>query len=248
MSALMQLVFALAALSAPAQQTEPPPAPRIDRPRPIHRAPRDDSFFNTGPVIYKGVELHGGWLEGRGLDLNIPDTLTAESQGALQPFVVRLQWNEMDIEATEAGATIDLNFFRISVDGLKGRWQGEGLLLVNDGVNPSTASPITMHGDFWGARVGLYWPALRYRQGPFEACVGPEFTVAWFYEGLHGVPQSPLTLHAKQDEMVGSLGPKVSVRLLLEGFDLSLDAELPYLSGGVRGWSRQANAGIGVRF
>ena len=242
------LTLILAALAALSQQTEPPPPPRIDRPRPIHRPPRDDSFFNTGPVIYKGVELHGGWMEGRGLELNIHDTVTAVSQGMLPPYTVTLQWDEMDIEATQAGATIDLNLFRITVDGMKGRWQGDGLLVVNDGINPATASPITMHGDFWGARAALFWPALRYRQGPFEACLGPEFGVSWFYEGLHGVSRSPLALRDKQDEMVGSLGPKFSIRLFLEGFDLSVDAELPYLSGGVRGWSRQANVGIGVRF
>jgi hypothetical protein len=245
MSGLTHLLLALATL---AQQTEPPPQPRIDRPRPMHHEAREDSFFNLGPVLWKGVELHGGWMEGRGLEVNLHDRVVAESQGFLPPYTVTLKYEEMDIEATEAGFTIDANLFRVSVDGLKGRWQGDGLLLVNNGVNPTTTTPVALHGDFWGARAGIYWPALRLRQGPFEACLGPEFTVAWFYEGLHGVPLSPLGIKDKNDEFIGGLGPKLSVRYLFSGVDLSVDAEMPYLFGPLRGWSRQATAGIGIRF
>ncbi|HXX95153.1 MAG TPA: hypothetical protein VEN81_16135 [Planctomycetota bacterium] len=242
---MTHLVLALAAFL---QQTEPPPEPRIDRPRPFHNPPRDDSFFNLGPVMWEGIEFHGGWLEGRGLEVNLPDRVVAESQGFLPPYVVTLRYTDMDIEANQAGFTIDANLFRVSFDAMKGRWQGIGLLGINDGVHPATQSLIPMHGDFWGAKGELFWPTLRLRRGPFEACLGPEFSVAWYYEGLHHVPQSPLPIKDKSDEMVGGLGPKLSVRVIWNGFDLSVEGELPYLFGPVQGWSRQATAGLGIRF
>jgi hypothetical protein len=237
-----------AASAAWGQQPEQTPPPRYERLRPVHRPPRDDTFFNMGPLMFKGVEVHGGWIGGRDLEMDGIEAQAARSQGFNPPFVVTLQYEDISFEAEEAGATFDFNLFRFSFDGMKGRWQGEGRLLVNDGFNPTTTTPVDLHGDFWGAKAAAFWPAFRLRQGALEACLGPELSVAWYYEGLHGVNQSPLPLKDKQDEMIGGLGMKLSVRLLLGGMDLSLDGQIPYLFGAIRGWGREATAGVGLRF
>jgi hypothetical protein len=246
---LTVLLSSLAAASAvQTQQAEQQPPPRYERLRPVHRAPRDDTFFNTGPLMFKGVDVHAGWIEGSNLDMNVPDAVESRSQGLNPPFVVSLQYDEMDFEAEEVGATIDMNLFRFSVDGMKGRWHGEGRLFVNDAFNPPMSTPVDLHGDFWGAKGAVYWPAFRLRQGSLEVCLGPEFSVSWYYEGLHGLNQSPLPFKAREDEMVGGFGPKLSVRVLTGGIDFSLDGEIPYLFGAIKGWGREATAGIGVRF
>jgi len=253
MPALKPLISLLALLSAPAsawaQQTDPPPAPRYDRPRPTHRPPRDDGFFNTGPVLFKGIELQGGWLGGRGLEFNVPDGLVAESNGGVSIKTVRLQYDDhFDFESIKAGFTLDLNLFRLSLEGMKGRWQGEGTLTVDDGLSTLSTSGLALHGDFWGFKGGVYWPAFRYRTGPFEACLGPEFSVGWYYQGLESVGESPIRLTDKQDEMVGSISARLSLRFLLDGWDISLDAQMPYLFGAIQGWATEASLGIGLRF
>lgn len=246
MPALNPLMLLLALAS---QQTEPPPAPRYDRPRAVHRAAREDSFLNTGPFVYKALELQGGWLGGSGVEFNVRDALLVETIGGVQPLIVTMKYDDrMDFESVKAGVELDANLFRFSLAGMKGRWQGSGTVTVDDGFSKTSSGPYDLHGDYWGFKGGIYWPALRVRSGIFEACLGPEFAVAWYYEGLHGVAGSPYQIHDKQDEFVGSLAPRLSIRLLLGGVDVSVDGQLPYLFGAVQGWATEWSAGIGLRF
>lgn len=254
MPALKPLLSIFALLSAASsalaqQQTDPPPPLRYDRPRAIHRAPREDSLFNTGPVMLKGIEIQGGWLGGRGLEYNVPDALAAGSSGGVTVQTVRLVYDDkMDFESIVGGFTLDLNLFRLSLEGMHGRWQGSGTLSVSDGVTTTTTEGVGLHGDFWGTKGGFYWPALRYRSGVFEASLGPQFDVAWYYQGLHGVDGSPLRITDKQDELLASIAPHLSIRFLFSGANISLDAQLPYVVGAVEGWTTELSLGIGLRF
>ena len=121
-------------------------------------------------------------------------------------------------------------------------------MIINDGVNPPTSTGVSLHGDFWAARGSAYWPALRLREDTSELTIGPEFSVGWFYEGLHGLNESPLPIKDKQDELVGGIGPRISYRLLLRDIDLSVDGHVPYLFGAIRGLTWEVTAGVGIRF
>lgn len=245
MPALIALALVFAAL---VQQAEPPARPLPERLRPVRRPPRDDTFFNTGPLLYKGVELHAGWMQASGLEMDVPDGIETRSQGFGNPFVVTLEYDQMDVEAVEVGATFDLGLFRFTLDGFKGRWEGTATLTADDGVNPPTSTPESLDGVFYGVRGGMYWPAMRLRLGGFEAALGPDFTVAWYHQNLDSVPGSPLPLSDKVSEIVGGLGPRLSIRFLSERFDFTLEAEVPYLFGAARGWGTDYSAGFGLRF
>lgn len=247
MPGLMHLAILLAALLPQAEPT-PPQQPPIERLRPVRRIPRDDGFFNTGPLIWKGVELHAGWMGAGRLEMDVPDAIASQSQGFLNPFVVRFEYEELDVQALEAGATFDFGLFRFSFDGFLGDFDGTGTLVVDDGVNPLTRTPVSIEGDFYGAKGGVYWPAFRLRSGPFEAALGPDLTVAWYGETVDSVPGSPLPLGDRVSQIVGGLGPRLSIRYLAPGFDVTVEAEMPFLFGAAQGWGMEFSAGVGLRF
>ena len=71
--------------------------------------------------------------------------------------------------------------------------------------------------------------------------------------GLHlSEPESPseAPIEVKDDisELIGTIGPRLTVRLQLNGFYLSAEAEVAYLFSSTRGLMEEVSLGGGVRF
>ena len=197
--------------------------------------------------FWKGVTLRGSLLSGEA-DLDVPDGLDTESRGFSPPLVVRLQYDEKEISAFGAGVKLDFNTFQLSFDYYEGDWDGEGVLRVEDGVDPAVVTPVSLDGDFTGLKFAVYWPGARYRGRDFEMTLGIEGGAGWHHQELDPVPQSPLPLDDEVDELVGTIGPRLAVRVYAGQMEFSAEAAVLYLFGSSRGLSDEISLGIGIRF
>jgi hypothetical protein len=253
--ALFALFFTLLPALAWAQ-TQPPPDTKAARER--HRiqekeppppegpwGPEEVGFTWHAPV-WRGVVGTVGTYGGSSLTMNVPRGLAAQSDGVNPPIFEKVEYHDEHFRSTSGGLTADFDMFRLSLTGFDGTFKAHGVFSRDNGI-VTNSFPLDLHGSVYGFRVGGYWPAFRYRDLHLEASFGPMVTVGWQHQESKDIPGALLTRDTL-DLLTGSLGPKASVRLLLDRLEFEVNAEYSFLTGGVRGWTKEFSAGVGYRF
>jgi hypothetical protein len=72
-------------------------------------------------------------------------------------------------------------------------------------------------------------------------------SVGWLHQETHDIPGVVLRRDT-MDILTGSFGPKASVRLLFGRMEVEVDADYSFLTGAVRGWTKEFSAGVGYKF
>jgi hypothetical protein len=253
---VLGLVLFLSA-AAWAQQTPPPPDTKPARER--HRIAEKEPPPPEGPwggeefgftwrnPVWRGLLFDAGSYSGGSLSLNVANGVQSFSDGVNPPVFERLHWNEESFQTTSFSLAADLDMIRLSAAWFDGTFDARGTLTRDNGVS-ETSQDVDFHGNAYGFRMGVYWPALRYRDERFEFSAGPMATVGWLHEEVLHIPNATLLTRDTFDVLTGSLGPKASARIFLGRFTLEADAEYSFLTGSVRGWTKQLTAGIGIHF
>jgi hypothetical protein len=208
--------------------------------------PEEFGFVWHNPV-WRGFIVNAGNYAGASLNLNVPNGLAASSDGINPPVFEELEWGEENFNTTSISIAADLDMFRLSASYFSGTFDARGTFTHDDGVT-KTSTDVDFNGDIYGFRLGIHWPMLRYRDDLFEASIGPIATVGWIHEETSHIPGGVLLTRDGKDVLSGSFGPKASARMLFNSFEVELNAEYSFLTGAVRGWSREFSAGIGLRF
>ena len=236
-SLMMLLGIAFAALAAQEERVQAP-------------AGEENFQVITTSPRWKGITFRAGHFGGTGLRMDVSNPTESRNDGITPEFRVTLELDEKDIDAVSAGFVVDFELFRLSFDVLYGDWQGEGDLIISDGVNPETTTPVDVEGDFWGLHFGLHWPGLHGRTGILEASLGPQLSVGWQHETIDRLPQAPLPVHDDEvNELVGRLGLRLGVRLHLgRGAWFSLEGEGAFQGGSSKGFVHDLSAGFGFLF
>src|SRR5262249_14499875 len=129
-----------------------------------------------------------------------------------------------------------------------GSFDALGLFTRDNGIS-KTNPLVDFSGDAVGFRAGFHWPTLRYRDWNIEASLGLIATVGWLHEETSSIPGGVLLTADAIDVLTGSFGPKANFRALMLGnAELELQAEYSFPTGGVRGWTKECSAGIGIHF
>lgn len=255
--ALLALSFALLPAVALAQ-TAPPPDTKPARER--HRLQDKDVPPPSGPwgpeevgltwhnPVWRGVFLHGGSYGGNRIGLDVPRGTAVRSDGVSPPVFERLEYDEERFRAAAFGVTVDLDILRLSLTGFDGTFNADGTVTIEDGFQPPQPRDVDLHGDVYGFRVGAHWPTFRYRDTILDASLGVIATVGWMHQEVDGVPGAQMLRRDTVDILTGSLGPKVSLRLLLGSFALEGDAEYSFMTGAARGWVREFTVGASYKF
>ncbi|HZE96502.1 MAG TPA: hypothetical protein VE981_05720 [Planctomycetota bacterium] len=257
------LLLGLAETARAAQQQPPPsqpqPIPDTKAARDRHRiqekeppppegpwGPEEFGFTWQNPV-WRGLVITGGPYGGNSLNLNVPDGLAAFSDGVNPPVFESLEWEQESFRSDSITIAADLDMFRLSVSYFDGTFSAQGILVHTNGVT-ETRTPVDFNGDAYGFRFGAYWPTLRYRDWNFEASLGAAVSVGWLHEETF-VPGGVLLARDEVDVLTGSFGPKASFRALFLGnIEVEVDAEYSFMTGAVRGWTKEFSAGIGIHF
>jgi hypothetical protein len=255
--ALPAVIFAFFPALAWAQ-TAPPPDTKQARER--HRimdkeppppsgpwGPEEFGFTWHNP-IWRGVFLHGGSYGGGSIGLDLPRGTAAFSDGISPPVFERLEYDEESFRSVSIGATADLDILRLSLSYFDGTFDARATLTLEDGFNPPQPRDVDLHGNVHGFRVGVHWPAFRYRDSYLEASLGPIATVGWMHQEVHSIPGATLLGHDTADILTGSFGPKLSVRAFFGRFALEGDAEYSFMTGAARGWVRELLIGASYKF
>jgi hypothetical protein len=253
--ALLALFFTLIPALAWAQ-TQPPPDTKPARER--HRlqekeppppegpwGPEEVGFTWHNPV-WRGLVGTVGTYYGASMEMNVPRGLAASSDGVNPPVFERLEYRDERFNTWSGGLTADLDMFRLSFTWFEGTFDARGTFSHDNGV-VFQSEDLDVKGNVFGFRVGAYWPAFRYRDTLFEASFGPIATVGWHHQETTTLPGSLLTRDTL-DILTGSLGPKASLRLLLGRAELEIDADYTFMTGGLRGWTKELSAGVGFKF
>jgi hypothetical protein len=255
--ALLALFFALLPALAWAQ-TAPPPDTKPARER--HRIQEKEPPPPEGPwgpeqigltwhaPVWRGAIAAGGGYSGASLTLDLPHALAASSNGISPPVFERLTYKSENFRSITAGLAADLDMIRLSFMWFQGTFDAGTTFTRDDGVLPPQSRDVPIHGVARGFRVGAYWPAFRYRDTLFEASLGPATTVGWMHQETTQIPGEFLTRDTV-DVLTGSFGPKISLRLFPVGsWEMEVDAEYAFMTGGIRGWTKEYTAGIGTKF
>jgi len=252
------VLLLLSAASATAQQQTPPPDTRAARerhrieekePPPLEGPWGNEEFgFTWRNPVWRGLLFDAGSYSGSSLRLDVPRGLQTSSDGVNPPVFERLEWKEERFNTRALSLAADLDMIRLSLGWFDGSFDARGSVSLDDGVT-QTSSDVDFHGDVYGFRFGVYWPALRYRDDLFEISAGPMATVGWMHEEVRSIPTATLLTRDTLDILTGSLGPKASARLFfLDRFTIEVDAEYSFLTGSARGWTKQLTAGVGIHF
>jgi len=255
------LLLGLAAPAAAwAQQPAPPQNPPDTKPaRERHRVqekeppppqgpwgPEDFGFTWHNPV-WRGLIFNVGPYGGGSMSLGVPDGVQVAGDGVNPPVSERLVWDNQSFRTTAFTVTTDLDMFRLSASFFHGTFDAEGEFIRDNVVTPFR-SLVEFDGDAYGFRLGIHWPALRYRDTLLELSVGPIATVGWLHEETNEIPGGMLLTRDAVDVLTGSLGPKASARLLLGKYEVELNAEYSFMTGAVRGWTKEFSVGVGIHF
>lgn len=208
--------------------------------------PEEFGFIWHNPV-WRGLTLNVGNYSGSSLNTNLPHGLAASSDGINPPVFETLEWKEESFNTTSLDLAADLDMFRLSFSVFSGTFDARATFTHDNGVAPAI-SDVDLHGDAYGFRFGFHWPALRYRDDLFEASIGPIATVGWLHEETPHIPGGTLLTSDGVDVLTGSFGPKASVRMLFKSFEVEVNAEYSFMTGGVRGWTKEFSAGFGIKF
>ena len=255
--ALFAVAFALLPAVALAQaQQQPPPDTKPARER--HRlqekqppppegpwGPEEVGFTWHAPV-WRGLIGAVGTYGGNSISMNAPRGLVASSDGVNPPIFETVEYHGENFRTTSGTVTADLDVFRLSLSGFSGTFDAHATFNREDGVSVQSQD-LDLHGDVFGFRLGVYWPAFRYRDALLEGSLGPTATVGWMHQETDQVP-GQLLKRDTLDILTGSFGPKASFRLLYDRWALEVDAEYTFLTGAARGWTREFSVGLGYKF
>jgi hypothetical protein len=258
------LAFACAifAAAAPAWGQQPPPPqapPDTKAARERHRIEEKEPPPPEGPwgpdefgltwktPVWRGLTVDVGTYGGASLNLDLPRGLAASSDGVNPPIFEKLEWNSEHFRSTSITLGADLDMMRLSVAYYHGTFDAEGTFINDNGVT-QIHTPVEISGPAYGLRFTAYWPALRYRDSLFDVSVGPILSLGWLHEETHGIPGGVLLTADAQDVLTGSLGPKASGRVIFGRYEVEVNAEYSFMTGGVRGWVKEFSAGFGIHF
>lgn len=259
---LLAVACAVLAAQAPAwgqQQPPPQPAPDTKPARERHRIQEkeppppegpwgDDEFGLTWRTpVWRGLTLNVGTYGGASLDTELPRGVAASSDGINPPIFEKLEWKSERFRSDSITLGADLDMIRFSVSYYHGTFDARGTFINDNGVR-QIQTPVDFSGTAYGFRAGAYWPALRYRDYLFDVSVGPTVDIGWLHEETHGIPGGVLLTVDAQDVLTGSLGPKASGRLIFGRYEIEVNAEYSFMTGGVRGWVKEFTAGFGIHF
>jgi hypothetical protein len=253
---LLALFFAFLPALAWAQ-TQPPPDTKPARER--HRIQEKEPPPPEGPwgpeevgltwhnPVWRGLVGTVGSYSGASLSMNVPEGLAALSDGVNPPVFESLTYHDERFHTTSGGITADLDMFRLSLIYFDGSFDAHATFTRDNGVQPQSQD-IDVHGNLHGFRVGAYWPAFRYRDTLLEASVGPAVSVGWIHQETSPRLPGEVLTRDTIDVLTGTFGPKASVRLLLGRFEFEANADYSFLTGALRGWTKEFSAGIGYKF
>lgn len=214
-------------------------------PNPWGRSGWEVGGFAVRPV---GFFLQAGVFGGSDLDLHVPLAINISSDGVNPPLRTQFEYDRMSFLAAGVGGSADLDGLRLSLFLFSGDFEADGSLTVDDSVGPVQRSRQDVEGDMNGFRVSGFWPAIRYRSQVFEGSLGPALGVGWIHTEIDNVPGSPLTLEDVTDQVIVTLGPKLSLRGLWGRVSASLEAEYSVVTGDARGAVFEATLGLGLAF
>lgn len=221
-------------LQEPLVEPEIPPPPN-----------RDGLEFNLNPPQWLGIAMRGNVMSGEGR-LDVPNGFVAQSNGITQPLTSEIEYFDKQFEAVGVGLVSDYDLFRLSFDFYVGEWDGDARLTVDDRLVPPKVTDLEVEGDFYAFRFTGTWPLLRARTGGFEASLGPALSVGWHRSKLESPMESPVVISDEITELIGTIGPRLSIRLKTGGLEVSAEAETSYLFSSTRGTFTEASVGFGL--
>lgn len=231
----------LAALLLAAQATNPTKEREVVIPEGLQ-------WLNLGPLKFRDVELRGQYARTGMLSTELPLLEERRSTGFMTEYS-RLQVGDFRQDGFTVGASWDFNAFRLSADFFFGDWEGAGTLRYSLAMQPETVVPLAMSGDALGLRFGFEWPAIRFLSPVFEVDLGPKLGVNWYHQSFASPAASPYVFtDTHHNELVGSIGPRLSVRVNFDRFYLALEAELDWLFDALRGVEERYGLAVGLRF
>ena len=239
-------------------QTAPPPDTKPARER--HRLQEKEPAPPEGPwgpeqlgftwhaPIWRGAVAAAATYGGTSLSMSVPHALDARSDGVNPPIFETVDYHGESFRTVGGILAADLDVFRLSLAWFDGTFDAHATFTREDGATPPQSRDIDLHGNVHGFRLGGYWPAFRYRDMVVEASVGPAVSVGWMHQETTRIPGAFLTRDTI-DVLTGSFGPKVSFRLFPIGkLEIEVDAQYSYLTGAIRGWTKEFSAGVGYKF
>ena len=253
--ALFALFFALLPSLAWAQTQDPPDTkPARERHRIQEKAPPppegpwgpEEVGLTWNNPVWRGLVGSVGSYSGASLTMSVPEGLAALSDGVNPPVFETLVYHGENFRTISGGLTADLDMFRLSLTWFDGTFDAHATYTRNDGVQPQSQD-LDVHGNVYGFRLGAYWPAFRYRDSLMEASIGPATSVGWLHQETIRIPGVALTRDT-MDVLTGSFGPKASFRLVPGRMEIEVNAEYSFLTGAVRGWTKEFSVGVGYKF
>lgn len=261
------MVAFLPAIAWAQQQTEPPPDTKPARERHRvreHEAPPPEGPWGPDEVgltwhnpTWRGLFGHVGSYAGSSLNLDLPRGIEARSDGISPPYFEKLDYHRGSFRTIDGGLTADLDMLRFTGVWYQGTFDARATFSIEDGFSPPQQTDVDIHGNVYGFRLGVYWPALRYRQTLTElspsafgldASLGPVASVGWMHAETKDIPGGTILTRDTFDVLTGTIGPKASLRAFLGSVSLDLSADYSFMTGSVRGWTREFSAGIGIKF
>jgi hypothetical protein len=201
--------------------------------------------FRIRPV---GVFVHGLVAGGDDLRMDVPVAFASRSDGVNPPLNVRYDYDKQSFDVSGAGISLDLDGLRFGFDWFTGDFEAEGVLTVDDGVNPLRTTRTGVEGEAVGFRFSASWPGIRHRSEFMEASIGPAVGVGWLHEEIDGVSGSPLAINDETDQLLVTYGARVSLRAFWGRASAALEGELHWIAGDSEGVGGVVTLGLGWAF
>lgn len=130
--------------------------------------------WNTGPIQWNGWMPHATGLFGVRMGINESD-LAFDVSGT--PF--RFQYGNEQFGSVGLGIQADFTLLRLDVQGVWGRWAGDGRMFNG---TAGTEGDADIGGDLFGAKATLRWPALVYHGQAVDLSFGPSLSGLFLYQ------------------------------------------------------------------
>lgn len=254
--ALLAAMFALVPTVALAQTQAPPDTkPARERHRLADKEPPppsgpwgpEEAGLTWHTPVWRGVFVQVGTYSAASLVMNVPRGVATQSDGVNPPVFETLEYHAERFRTTSIGAVADFDMIRLSAEWFDGTFDARATLKYEDGFAPPQTSSIAIDGNIYGFRIGVQWPALRWRGEYLEASAGLATTVGWMHQETH-LPTGVLLRRDTVDILTGSFGPKASLRGMWGRVAVDLSAEYSFLTGSARGWAKEFSFGVGYAF